>query len=87
MSRNKDIKNLKSVSGCRYSYLRKTLKKHSWDYWKAYAEIQRTLILHTTSFSDLTDSFRKFGSTAEETKKAFENLKETLKPLKEKGVI
>ena len=87
MSRNKDIKNLKSVSGCRYSYLRKVLKKHSWNYWGAYAEVQYNLANHIISFDGLVDSIRKFGELAEETSKAFEKFREAVKPLKEKGVI
>ena len=40
MSRNKDIKSLHSVMGLKYSYLRKRLKSHRWNYWATYWELQ-----------------------------------------------
>ena len=43
MSRNKDIKKLHSVMGLKYSYLRKRLKSHRWNYWATYWELQEDL--------------------------------------------
>lgn len=58
MGRNKDIKTLHALSGFKYSYLRKRLKVHKWNYWATYWEIQKDM---SFSFDKLTPAWDRWN--------------------------
>lgn len=80
MGRNKDIKTLHAVSGLKYSYLRKRLKVHKWDYWATYWEIQKDMSYGFDKLTpawdrwnrlllEMSDSFKNFSKSVEEFRK------------------